>query len=173
MKNRSKKWLVVLGMTALLTGGQAGELAEWVIRWEGRVFLDGSRQPLTDFSQIPAGDFRITGIDLTGSVMAPAELQKLATLTSLKELYLPGPIWNPGGGNEDANDIFKTLGGLKSLEKIAFGWHFSAQINIRDTGFKHLLGLTELKDIRCAQCRVTTRARGECSDTATVDEIAG
>ena len=76
-------------------------------------------------------------------------------MTSLRELYLPGPVWNPGGGNEDANEAFKALAGLKNLEKIGFGWHFAAQINIQDAGFEHLLGLTELKDIRCTQCRLT------------------
>src|ERR1041384_1561746 len=131
------------------------ELAEWVIRWEGRVMVEGSRQPITELSQIPAGEFTITGIDLTGAVMLPAELETMAGLTTLRELYLPGPIWNPGGGNEDANETFKALGTLKSLEKLYFGWHFSAQINVRDTGFKHLLALTELKEIRCAQCRIT------------------
>src|SRR5437764_10592890 len=131
------------------------EVAEWVIRWEGRLILEGSRRPITELSQIPAGAFTITGIDLTGAVMVPVELEKLAGLTSLRELYLPGPIWNPGGGNEDANPVFQSIGTLKNLEKLYFGWHFSAQINIRDTGMKHLLDLTELKDLRCAQCRVT------------------
>ena len=121
------------------------ELAEWVIRWEGRVYLEGARQPIVDIRQIPAGDIKIVGIDLTGAVMLPAELEKLTGLTTLRELYLPGPIWNPGGGNEDANGVFKALATLTSLEKLYFGWHFSAQINIRDTGFKHLLGSHEFE----------------------------
>ncbi len=131
------------------------DLAEWAIRWEGRVYLEGARQPIVDVSQIPSGDIKIVGIDLTGSVLVPSELERLTGLTTLRELYLPGPIWNPGGGNEDANGVFKSLATLTSLEKLYFGWHFSAQINIRDTGFKHLLALTSLKDIRCSQCRLT------------------
>ena len=131
------------------------ELAEWVIRWEGTVILEGNRQPVTDLTQLPAGEFKIAGIDLTGSVMTPAELEKLGGLVSLRELYLPGPIWNPGGGREDANEVFKSLATLKNLEKLQVGWHFSAQINIRDEGVKHLLALTKLRDFRCAQCRST------------------
>src|SRR3954468_728720 len=131
------------------------EVAEWVIRWEGRVILEGSRQPITELSQIPAGEFTITGIDLTGAVMLPAELETMAGLTTLRELYLPGPIWNPGGGNEDANGVFQSLATLRNLEKLYFGWHFGAQINVRDTGIKHLLELTQLTDLRCAQCRIT------------------
>src|SRR6187200_1112376 len=124
--------LLTLLLAALsATAASERELAEWVIRWEGRVMIEGSRQPVTELSQIPEGEFKIVGVDLTGSVMRPEELKQLSNLTSLRELYLPGPVWNPGGGNEDANEVFKTLGGLKSLERLYFGWHFSAQINIR------------------------------------------
>ena len=130
-------------------------MAEWVIRWEGRVMLEGNRLPINDLSQLPAGDFRIVGVDLTGAVMVPGELQKLGTLTALRELYLPGPIWNPGGGNEDGNEVFKALAGLTHLEKLYIGWHFNAQINIRDNGIRHLAALTEMKDFRCSQCRIT------------------
>ena len=56
------------------------EIAEWAIRWEGRVTLEGSRKPLHDISQLPAGEFRIVGIDLTGAVMYPTELEKLGGL---------------------------------------------------------------------------------------------
>ncbi|MEP7366428.1 MAG: hypothetical protein ABI972_24485, partial [Acidobacteriota bacterium] len=145
------------------------ELAEWVIRWEGRVMVEGSRQPIAELSQIPAGSFEITGIDLTGSVMRPVELAKLSGLTTLRELYLPGPVWNPGGGNEDDNEAFQALSGLKSLEKIAFGWHFAAQINIKDSGFKYLLGLTEMKDLRCTQCRLTDINLGSMTKLRSLD----
>ena len=131
------------------------EIAEWVIRWEGQFTTVGSRQVIGDLSEIPEDEFRISSVDLTGSVMPPSEFAKLSPLTSLRELYLPGPVWNPGAGGEDANDAFKALASLTNLERIGVGWHFSAQINIQDEGFEQLLGLTELKDIRCAQCRLT------------------
>jgi len=41
------------------------DIADWVIRWEGRVYLEGTRQPITDVDRIPPGDIKITGIDLT------------------------------------------------------------------------------------------------------------
>ncbi len=74
------------------------DLAEWAIRWEGRVKIEGQPRPIADMARLPDGDVRIVGIDLTGAVMHPKELIKLGTLTSLRELYLPGPIWNPGAG---------------------------------------------------------------------------
>ena len=52
-------------------------MAEWVIRWEGRV-ISGGKSPAhnADFAQLPHGDFRIVGVDLTGAVMMPGELSK-------------------------------------------------------------------------------------------------
>src|ERR1700747_918693 len=77
------------------------EIAEWVLRWDGRVILEGSRKPLTEVSELPPGEIHLAGIDLTGAVMSPIELRKLEGLPTLRELYLPGPVWNPGGGRED------------------------------------------------------------------------
>jgi len=134
---------IVILFSLLSTLAQAAtprEIAEWAIRWEGRVTLEGNRQRVTDVSQLPADGFEIVGIDLTGAVMRPAELEKLSGLVTLRELYLPGPIWNPGGGNEDANEVFKIIGSLKHLQKLYVGWHYSASINIRDTGMKNLTG---------------------------------
>ena len=70
-------------------------------------FSKARNQPVTDVSQLPAGDIHIRRIDLTAGVMQPIELRKLEGLTHLRELYLPGPIWNPGGGNEDKTGVFK------------------------------------------------------------------
>src|SRR5689334_14521900 len=72
------------------------DIAEWVIRQGGRVILEGDRHPIADVVQLPAGELRITGIDLTGTLIDPKDLEKLSGLAHLKELYLPGPIWNPG-----------------------------------------------------------------------------
>ena len=131
------------------------DLAEWAIRWEGRVILDGQRQPIADVAPLPAGEIRIVGIDLTGCVMHPAELVKLTGLLSLRELYLPGPIWSPGGSKENLTEAFQALSTLKNLHKLYFGWHYSSQIDIRDIEMRQVLALTELTDLRCSQCRLT------------------
>src|SRR5260221_7790437 len=148
--------IIVCCLTAGLAHAASDrDLAEWVIRWEGRVILDGHPQPITDIARIPGGEIRIVGIDLTGAVMHPAELVKLGGLLSLRELYLPGPIWNPGGANEDATDVFKALATLKNIQKLHFGWHYSSQINVKDAEMQELLALAELTDLRCSQCRLT------------------
>ena len=47
-----------IALTLASTFAQAAsdrDMAEWVIRWEGRVILEGSRQPINDLSQLPGG----------------------------------------------------------------------------------------------------------------------
>ncbi|HEX8998571.1 MAG TPA: hypothetical protein VGB07_01655, partial [Blastocatellia bacterium] len=131
------------------------DIAEWVIRQGGRVILEADRRPITDITQLPTGELRITGVDLTGTLMLPQDLEKLASLAHLKELYLPGPVWNPGAGSRlDANDQLKFLAGLKNLEKLHFSLHFLTNVNVQDKGLALLTGLTELKELRCSQCRI-------------------
>ena len=93
-------------------GATEREVAEWVLRWEGSLVVEGSNTPLHDLSQLPPGDFHIASIDLTAAVMHPVELRRLAGLTHLRELYLPGRIWNPGDGNEDKTGVFEALASL-------------------------------------------------------------
>ena len=132
------------------------DLAEWVLRWEGTVLLEGASQPLNDISQIPTGEIHIAAIDLTGAVMRPIELRRLEGLTHLRQLYLAGPIWNPGGGKEDKTGVFKSLATLTGVEKLAFGWHYNAQMEIGDKDIGELFTWTDLKDLRCSQCRLSS-----------------
>ena len=112
---------------------------------------------MSDVVQLPVSEFHIVGIDLTGTLIVPEDLEKLSSLAHLKELYLPGPIWNPGAGSRlDANEQLKHLAGLKNLEKLHFSLHFLTNVNVQDKGLAHLLGLTQLRELRCAQCRINT-----------------
>ena len=89
------------------------EVAEWVLRWEGSVIAGRLKPAASAMSRsLPAGDFHIASIDLTAAVMHPVELRKLEGLTHLRELYLPGRIWNPGAGNEDKTGVFESLASL-------------------------------------------------------------
>ena len=127
------------------------DVAEWVLRWEGHVTIEGRTQPVTSLADLP-DVVHITGVDLTPAVLPPRELVKLEGLKDLRELYLPGPIWNPGGGNEDSTEAFKALATLTNVERLAFGWHYNARIEIRDAEIEKLTGWTRLKDLRCSQC---------------------
>ncbi len=138
-----------------VAGSPEREIAEWVIRQGGRVVLEGDRRPIGDVLQLPYGEVRISGIDLFGTLIEPKDLEKIGGLTGLKELYLPGPIWNPGAGSRlDANDQLKFLARLKSLEKLYLSLHFLTYINVQDKGLAYITGLTQLKELRCAQCRI-------------------
>jgi hypothetical protein len=134
------------------SGATEREIAEWVLRWEGSLIVEGSNQPVRDLSHLPAGDFHITSIDLTAVVMRPVELRKLEGLMHLRELYLPGRIWNPGAGNEDKTGVFEALAGLTSVERLAFGWHFNANIEVDDKDINKLAPWSNLRQLRCSQC---------------------
>lgn len=141
---------------AILAQATDRETAEWMIRLGGRVFLNESRSPIAELSQLPAGDWRITGADLTGTLLDPKDLSKLSGLTELRELYLPGPIWNPGAGSTlNANAQLAALATLRKLEKLHFSLHFLTNVNVRDEGMKLLAPLTQLKELRCSMCRVS------------------
>ena len=76
-------------------------------------------------------------------------------MTSLRELYLPGPSWNPASGSRlDANEELKNLAGLVNLERLYFSLHFLPNVNVRDKGIAYLSGLTKLRELRLSQCRV-------------------
>ena len=75
--------IITLGLAASLAyAASERETAEWVLRWEGRVTLDGSRQAVSDLSQLPEGEFHITGIDLTVDCGLTANWYILETLES-------------------------------------------------------------------------------------------
>jgi Leucine-rich repeat (LRR) protein len=129
-------------------------VAEWVIRQGGRVVLTSSPQPVADLAGLPASVV-ITGVDLYGTIIEPKELEQLSGLQQIKELYLPGPSWNPGAGSRlDANEELKFLAPLRTLEKLHFSLHFLTNVNVQDKGMQHLSALTNLKEIRLAQGRV-------------------
>ena len=48
-------------------------------------------KPIGDVVMLPAGEVRIIGVDLVGTLIEPKELEKISGLTGLKELYLPDP----------------------------------------------------------------------------------
>lgn len=129
-------------------------VAEWVIRQGGRVMAGG--EPIAELRNLPAAEpLNLTGVDLYGTIIEPKDLERLSGLKHLKELYLPGPSWNPGAGSRlDANEELKFLSPLQTLEKLHFSLHFLTNVNVQDKGLKHLEPLTKLKELRLAQGRI-------------------
>ena len=65
------------------------QVAEWVIREGGRVMVNGQRQVIDDLAKLPAAPFRLTTVDLVGTIIDPKALSRLSGLGSLSELSLP------------------------------------------------------------------------------------
>lgn len=129
--------------------------AEWVIRNGGNVRLVNGKNRVGRLSDLPDGDLRLASVDLVGTNIDPADLNKLSGLDELTELFLPGPIFNPGAGSRlDANDQLIALAGLTKLERLHFSLHFLTNINVQDKGLLHLTALTNLKELRLTQGRV-------------------
>src|SRR5260370_4439294 len=75
------------------------QVAEWTIRHGGSVTVEGRLDPIGKLQDLPAGDPRVRGINLVGTLLDPTELKRFSVLTSLRELELPGPPCYPGAGS--------------------------------------------------------------------------
>jgi Gluconolactonase len=138
-----------------ITAGSERQAAEWIIGQGGRVMLDDGRRPISKLAELPSTEFRITGVDLMGTIIEPKQLEQISGLRHVKELYLPGASWTPGSGSKlDANDALKYLAGMKHLERLQFSLHFLPYFNVTDAAFQYISGLTQLQELRCSQCRL-------------------
>ena len=81
--------LLVVSTAALAFADLQRDAAEWIIRKGGRVMINGSREPLSRLGESPGGSIDVTGVDLTGTVLDPKELDHIAGLEHVRELYLP------------------------------------------------------------------------------------
>ena len=148
--------IVLLWSSALLAADSPErQVADWVIRQGGSVKLVDRTDPIAKLSDLPTGEVHIRGINLVGTLIEPTELKRFRNLANLRELELPGPIWNPGAGSKlDANEEFESLAGLTGLEKLTFSLHFLTNINVQDKGLAHLAKLTNLRELRLAQTKI-------------------
>ncbi len=146
-------WMVTFGAFAA-----DRDAAEWVIRKGGHVMVNGGRQPISLLAELPAGTLSLTGVDLSGTVLAPKDLEHLAGLEHVRELYLPGSAFTPGAGSKlEGNTDLKVIAGMKELERLQFSLHFLPYFNVTDAGFATFSNLTGLKELRCEQCKVEKR----------------
>jgi hypothetical protein len=94
--------IVVADVASARQTGSERAVAEWVIRQGWRVTLDGARGPVGELAALPAGEARITGIDLFDTLIEPrlrelrldstnvsdAGLASLRAMTELRSLNL-------------------------------------------------------------------------------------
>ncbi len=126
---------------------------------QGRT-CNGQRRTAADFPAGGAarGHIERHGVDLSGTVLAPKDLEHLAGLEHVRELYLPGSAFTPGAGSKlEGNTDLKVIAGMKDLERLQFSLHFLPYFNVTDAGFATFSNLTNLKELRCEQCKVDKR----------------
>ena len=150
--------LLIVWMVTFAAFAADRDAAEWVIRKGGHVMVNGGRQPISLLAELPAGTLSVTGVDLSGTVLAPKDLEHLAGLEHVRELYLPGSAFTPGAGSKlEGNAELKVIAGMKDLERLQFSLHFLPYFNVTDAGFATFSNLTNLKELRCEQCKVDKR----------------
>ena len=149
---------LALFASAAMAADTERSLAEWIIRYGGGVTLEGSPEEIRELWALPEGGVSVVAADLTGTLITPEDLPRLAQLRGLRELYLPGPMWNEGAGSRrDSNKDLGALNALASLEKLYFSIHFLTDINIQDKGIEQLAALTNLRELRLQQTKVKGR----------------
>jgi len=149
--------LLLLIFSPLFAAGQSDrDIAAWVLRMGGAAKAEGAADYIRNLEELPQGELRMEGLDFTSTLVTPEDLPKISGLTALRELYLPAYMWNEGAGSRrDSNDLLKALAPLAKLEKLQLSLHFLTNINIQDKGMEHLAGLTNLRELRLAQTRIT------------------
>ena len=153
--NKAVRLPLVLLLATAASAQSDFEAARWILRQSGRLRLAGGPQIYERLKDLPATPFRVEAVDLIGADFNPNDLKHLSTLTEVRELLLPGPIFNPGAGSRlDANAEFAALAPLTKLEKLHLSLHFLTEINVRDKGLEHLKALTNITELRLSQTRI-------------------
>ncbi|MCC6538320.1 MAG: hypothetical protein IT162_12260 [Bryobacterales bacterium] len=133
--------------------------AEWTLLHNGRVALDGSPRLIAGVEQLPAGhNFTLTMVDWVGVNAVPEDLARLAGLTALRELRLPGPLWNRNADSgKNLSGEMRHLARLGTLQRITFSDHFLDRIRFTDEGLLAIGGLDNLREITLRQAEVKGR----------------
>jgi hypothetical protein len=110
------------------------EVALWVLKAGGIVRVNGEMRQIQAVSDLPAGRFALTSVDLKGRPVADADLANLQGLAELKELFLKGTRITDKG-----------LAHLKDHPRLRF--LSVAATEVTDAGLTHLKHCKELEDL--------------------------
>ena len=132
------------------------DVAQWTLLHGGRVGLQGAARPIATLDQLASGDaFEVTLVDWVGVNAVPEDLARLAGLAKLRELRLPGPIWNRNAdGGKDLSGEMRHLAKLGTLERITFSDHFLDNIRFRDEGLIAIGSLDNLRELSLRQAQI-------------------
>src|SRR5688572_30655763 len=95
------------------------DVALWALRMGGSVVLEGDTRRIRDVVELPQGDFRIVILNMIGTNMHPPHMEAFGQLTALRELHVPGPMWNPRAESRtEYSEEMRHLAGLSTLRKL-------------------------------------------------------
>src|SRR5438105_12948669 len=104
------------GMLALFCGvlcasaASDRQVAEWTLFMGGAVGLEGRPGLIRNIADLPPGNLRLEVLDWVGMNVDPPDLERVGGLQHLKELHLPGAIWNRNeDGNRDRGRALRSL----------------------------------------------------------------
>ena len=149
--------MAALAAVSLGAAAQADrDVAQWTLQHGGRVGLQGAARSIAALDQLaPSDAFEVTLVDWVGVNAVPEDLARLAGLTKLRELRLPGPIWNRNAdGGKDLSGEMRHLAKLGTLERITFSDHFLDNIRFRDEGLIAIGGLDNLRELSLRQAQI-------------------
>jgi hypothetical protein len=108
----------------------------------GWVTLEGSPRRISDVADLPAADFRIVVLNMVATNMHPPHMEAFGKLTALRELYLPGPMWNPRAESRTPySETLAYLNGLSTLKKLEMSYTFLEGMSVLDRGIRENAGL--------------------------------
>jgi Leucine-rich repeat (LRR) protein len=119
----------------------------------GRVKIDG--RIIGDLGELPSGDYQVEMIDWVAVNAVPEDLERMTGLRKLRELRLPGPLWNRNAdGGKDLSKLLQFLAPVTTLEKLTFSDHFLDRIRFRDAGLDAIAGLQGIREFALRQAEV-------------------
>src|SRR6266404_1067069 len=136
-------------------------VAEWTLTMGGRVGVAGQPRRIQDLADLPRGDIQLEVLDWVGMNVDPPDLERLSGLAHLKELHLPGPLWNRNadGGRDGSRDL-RYIAPIHTLEVLTFSYHFLDRIRFKDDGLAEIKALTNLRQLALRQSGVTGQTLG-------------
>ena len=149
---------------------QDRQVAEWVLFEGGQLSVEGNPARIQDVSALPSGDFFLETLDLTGTTVEPPQLEKLAGLTRLRNLYFAGPMWNRNAddGKDHSGDL-QAIAGIPSIEKLTFSYHFLDRTRFRDAGLTAIASLRNLRELSVRQADIRGHSLAPFQKLETLD----
>ena len=142
----------VFGLVAL-AGPADQAVARWTLLEGGRVGVGG--RMITDISDLPPGDYHVEMLDWVAVNAVPEDLERMTGLRHLRELRLPGPLWNRNADSgKDLSTLLRFLSPVTTIEKLTFSDHFLDRIRFRDAGLDAIASLSGLKELALRQAEV-------------------